>query len=59
MFRAAETVQLDPDWLSFTGCFPDSRVPAAGVRQLHGAIIQGLVPGIAVGDAKRTDRGTP
>ena len=58
MFRAAETVQLDPDRLSFTGCFQilKCRLPecAGSTRQSLGVVSRH-----ALGDAKRADRRTP
>ena len=56
MFEAAATAGLDPDRLSFTGCFQILKCRLPECDSTTPAIVRGVVSGRALGDARGADR---
>ena len=55
MFAAAGTVGLDPDRLSFLGCFQILKCRLPECRRFDAPKFRGVVSGPALGDAARAD----
>ena len=59
MFEAAATAGLDPDRLSFTGCFQILKCRLPECDSTTPAIVRGVVSRRALGDARGADRPAP